>query len=102
MGRKKHYTVIKSLSRLLGSSDSKDGHKQHFCINCLQGFHFEESRDKHFEYCEDNKTVRIDMPKEGSFIEFLNGQNQFKMPFAMYADFEAILKPKKVIKSDPE
>ena len=33
------------------------------------------------------------MPKEGSFVEFHDGQNQFKVPFAMYADFEAILKP---------
>ena len=42
------------------------------------------------------------MPKEGSFVEFHDGQNQFKVPFVMYADFEAILKPKEVIESDPE
>ena len=33
----KHYTAIKSLSRLPSSSNSKHG-KQHFCTNCLQGF----------------------------------------------------------------
>ena len=33
------------------------------------------------------------MPKEGSFMEFHDGQNQFKVPFTMYADFESILKP---------
>ena len=54
---KRHYMAIKSLSRLLGSSNSKHEHKQHFCLNCLQGFHSEESRDKHFEYCKDNKEV---------------------------------------------
>ena len=37
-GEKTHYTTIKSLSRLLGNSNSKHGHKQHFCISCLQGF----------------------------------------------------------------
>ena len=42
------------------------------------------------------------MPKEGSFVEFHEGQNQFKVPFAMYVDFDAILKPKKVIESDPK
>ena len=36
------------------------------------------------------------MPKEGSFVEFQDGQNQFKVPFIMYADFEAILKPTNV------
>ena len=92
-GEKRHYTAIKSLSRLLGDSNSKHGHKQHFCLNSLQGFHSEESRDNHFEYCKDNEAVKIEMPKEGSFVEFHDGQNQFKVPFVMYADFEAILKP---------
>ena len=90
-GEKRHYTAIKSLSRLLGSSNSKDGHQQHFCLNCLQGFHSEESRDKHFEYCKDNEVVRIEMSKEGSFVEFHDGQNQFKVPFIMHIDFEAFL-----------
>ena len=92
-GEKRHYTAINSLSRLNGSSNSKDGHQQHICLNCLQGFHSEKSRDNHFKYCKDNKAVRIEMPKEGSFMEFHDGQNQFKMPFAMYSDFEAKLKP---------
>ena len=92
-GEHRHYTAIKSLSRLLRSRNSKHTHKQYFCINCLQGFHSEESRDKHYNYCKDNEVVRIEMPKPGSFIEFHNGQNQFKVPFTMYADFGAILRP---------
>ena len=39
-GNKRHYTTIKNLSRLLSSSNSKNDHRQHFCINCLQGFSF--------------------------------------------------------------
>ena len=35
---KLHYTVVKSLSRLLSSSNSKRKCKQYFCNNCLQGF----------------------------------------------------------------
>ena len=42
------------------------------------------------------------MPEEGLFVEFHNGQNQFKVPFAMYADFEAILKPTKASNFNPE
>ena len=72
-GEGRHYTVIKSLSRLLGSNNSKHKHKQHFCLNCLQGFHSEKSRDNHFKYCKDNEAVRIEMPKEGSFVEFHDG-----------------------------
>ena len=59
-GKCRHYTVIKSLSRLLGSRNSKHAHKQCFCLNCLQGFHSEIIRDKHYEYCKDNESVRID------------------------------------------
>ena len=99
---KKHYTAIKDLSRLLGDSNSKHGHKQYFCLNCLQGFLSEESRDKHFEYCKDNKAVRIEMPEEGSFVEFHDGQNQFKVPFVMYGDLEAILRPVEEPSPNPE
>ena len=62
-------------------------------MNCLQGFSLEESRDKHYEYCKDNESVKIEMPKPGSFVEFHDRQNQFKVPFMMYTDFKVILRP---------
>ena len=37
--------------------------------------------------------VRVEMPSKGSTIEFYDGQNQCKVPFMMYADFESILMP---------
>ena len=86
-----HYTAIKSLSILLSSKNSNTKHKQHFCMNCLQGFMQESSRDQHQIYCKDNESVRVEMPKQGSTVEFKDGQNQFKVPFIMYADFESIL-----------
>ena len=98
---KRHYTVIKSLSRLLGSKNSKHHGKQYFCTNCLQGFKLKLSRDKHQVYCEDIETVRVEMPHKGSTIEFYDGQNQFRVPFTMYADFESILEPIKDYEPDP-
>ena len=62
-------------------------------MNCLQGFMQESSRDQHQVYCKDNESVRVEMPKQGSTVEFKDGQNQFKVPFTMYADFESILEP---------
>ena len=88
-----HYTAIKRLSRLLKSSNTKHKCKPHFCMNCLQGFMQESSRDQHQVYCKDNESVRVEMPKQGSTVEFKDGQNQFKVPFIMYADFESILEP---------
>ena len=72
--KKRHYTTIKSLIRLIISSNSKYKCKQHFCTNCSQGFHYEESRNNHLEYCKDNEAVRIGMPKEGSFLSLTMGK----------------------------
>ena len=58
-----HYMAIKSLSRLLRSSNTKHKCKQYFCTNCLQGFSLEASRDKHRVYCEDNETIRVEMDR---------------------------------------
>ena len=88
-----HYTAIKSLSRFLKSSNTKHKCKQDFYMNCLQGFTQESSRDQHQVYCEDNESVRVEMPKQGSTIEFKDGQNHFRVPFIMYVDFESILEP---------
>ena len=93
-----HNTAIKSLSRLFKSSNTKHKCKQHFCMNCLQGFMQESSRDKHQVYCENNESVRVEMPKQGSTVEFKDGQNQFRVPFIMYADFESILEPMDPVK----
>ena len=92
-GSIRHYTAIKSLSRLLSRSNSKHHGKQYFCTNCLQSFTLESSRDEHQVYCENNKAVRVEMPRKGSTVEFCNRQNQFKVPFIMYADSELILEP---------
>ena len=61
---KKHYVVIKSLKRLLSRQNSKHKESQHFCINCLQGFAEQKSRDEHYLYCRSNEAVRIEMPNK--------------------------------------
>ena len=38
----------------------------------------QSSRDQHEVYCENNESVRVEMPKHGSTVEFKDGQNQFK------------------------
>ena len=54
-----HYTAIKSSSRLLSSKNSNTKRKQHFCMNYLQSFMQESSRDQHQVYREDNESVRV-------------------------------------------
>ena len=90
---RKHYVAIKSLSRLLSSQNTKHKGKEYFCMNCLQGFNKESSRDEHLDYCINNESVKVEMPHRNPIVKYLDGQFQFKVPFIMYADFESILKP---------
>ena len=87
---KKHYVSFK---RLLSRQNSKHKESQHFCINCLEGFAEQKSRDEYYVYCRSNETVRIEMPNKKPIVEYSDGQYQFKVPFMMYADFESILEP---------
>ena len=81
---KKHYVAIKSFKRLLSRQNSKHKESQHFCINCLQGFAEQKSRDEHYVYCRSNEAVRIEMPNIKPIVE---------NSFMTYADFESILEP---------
>ena len=90
---RKHYVAIKSLKRLLSRQNSKHKESQHFCINCLQGFAEQKSRDEHLVYCRNNEAVRIEMPNRKPIVKYSDGQYQFKVPFMMYADSELILEP---------
>ena len=88
---RKHYVAIKSLKRLLSRQNSKHKESQHFCTNCLQGIAEQRSRDEHYEYCQSNEAVRIEMPNSKPLVQYSDGQYQFKVPFMMYTDFESIL-----------
>ncbi|XP_057308090.1 uncharacterized protein LOC130645977 [Hydractinia symbiolongicarpus] len=92
--KKTHYTAVKSLWRFLGKETPKNRNAMHFCLNCLQGFPTIEWRDKHYRYCENHEAVKITMPTEAEkWLYYRNGQQQLKVPFAIYADFESLLVP---------
>ena len=85
--------AIKSISRLLSSQNTKHKGKEYFCMNCLQGFNKENSRDEHLDYCINNESVKVEMPHKKPIVQYSDGQFQFQVPFIMYAEFESILKP---------
>ena len=93
-GENRHYTAIKSMSRLLKSLNATHKGAYRFCMNCLNGFWTESARDKHYEYCSSNGNVKVKMLTEKEkWLKFQDGQYQLKVPFMLYADFESILKP---------
>ena len=87
-GDKSHYCLVKNLSALLSSQVNKHKSKLYFCLNCLNGFDTMEKLEKHKEYCDEEESIKINMPKPDTYIKFKNYLYSERAPFAIYADFE--------------
>ena len=101
-GDNSHYCFVKNISALLSSQINKHKGTCNICLNCFNGFNTQHSLNKHKEYCYNNECVKINMPPPGSFLEFKNFVHSEKAPFAIYADFESLIKPLDVCDPDPE
>ena len=99
---KRHYCLIKSMSRLLSSQTSKRNGVQYYCMRCLNPFHSQESLDKHLEYCSTHEAVKTEMPGEGTILSFKNYNRSMRVPFIVYADFESFIKPIDTCRPSPE
>ena len=100
-GEKSHYCLVKNISALLSSQINSNDHKRYFCLNCFNGFNTPDSLNKHKEYCYNNECVKIVMPQQGTFLRFKNFPHSEKAPFAIYADFESLIKPMDNCDPDP-
>ena len=100
-GEKSHYCLVKNISALLSSQINNNDHKRYFCLNCFNSFKSPDSLDKHKEYCYNNECVKISMPPPNTFLRFKNFRYSEKAPFAIYADFESLIKPMDNCDPDP-
>ena len=100
-GDNSHYCLIKKLSALLSSQVNKHNHKLYFCLNCLNGYDEPEKLEKHKEYCSEEESIKINMPSPDTYIKFKNFLYSERAPFAIYADFESIVKPLDTCEPDP-
>ena len=98
---KTHYTLVKNTSSLISSQINNHEHKRHLCLNCFNSFNTSESLNKHKEYCYENKSVKIKMPPKNTYLRFKNFLYSEKAPFAVYADFESLIKPLDNCDPDP-
>ena len=89
---KQHYCLIKNLSRFISSKLTKHCGTVEICRSCLNHFPDQKKLKNHEEYCFQNETVKIEMPKEGSSISFIHHNRSIKVPFVIYADLEAFTK----------
>ncbi len=99
---KQHYCVIKNMSRLLTTQTSNRNGERHFCLRCLNSFQTEESLRKHKEYCSANKTVKVQMPEKGSYLSFEHYFKSMRVPFVIYADFEAFTETLDTCQPNPD
>ena len=89
---KSHYVFIKDFNRLMYSEiKTKNQHKKHFCMSCLQNFTTKEILNNHRERCLSiNETQAVKY--ETRIIKFKNHEKQIPIPFKIYADTECLLK----------
>ena len=97
---KKHYCLIKDMSKLLSSQITKHNGSIHICLRCLNAFKTNEKLEIQKEICQSNEF--IEMPEEETFIEFENHIRSQKMPFVIFADFESLVEPISGCQPNPE
>ena len=100
-GDNSHYCYVKNLSALLASQVNNHKGKLYFCLNCLNGYDEPEKLEQHKEYCNETESIKINMPPPETYLKFKNFLYSERAPFAVYADFESIVKPLDTCEPDP-
>lgn len=98
---KRHYCLIKDMSRLLSAQTTKNKRKEFYCMRCLNSFGRQDLLDNHKEFCGQYEGVKVIMPKEGSTVSFKNFHKKIDIPFVIYADFESLMKAFHSAQPDP-
>ena len=94
-----HYSYISDLPKLLRRRYEKNSGKAGYsyqvtkvCPNCLTKFFSDYELETHFGLCKENKPQKIILPQPGTYIEFKNWNNKFKIPMCAFFDFESSMK----------
>ena len=96
-----HYVLVKNKSALIAAQINKHKGSREICLNCFNTFNSLKELEKHKGYCYNNECVKINMPPEGTYLNFKNFANSEKAPFTIYADFESLIKPLYNCKPNP-
>ena len=100
-GDNSHYCIVKNQSALLSSQLNNHKSKVELCLNCFNFYNSPEKLEIHKEYCGEKDCIKIIMPPPGSQLKFNNFVHSEKAPFAIYADFECLVKPIDNCKPNP-
>ena len=89
-----HYFLCKDLSFLLRKSSK---HICYPCLKCCVSFRTEDALNKHLELCNTQKHVGRRTFHKDDYLKFNKFHYKNRVPFAMYYDFECIIKDGKHI-----
>ncbi|KAK3107908.1 hypothetical protein FSP39_024918 [Pinctada imbricata] len=90
ISKRKRTPLIKNLNRALARTKTRK-HNHHFCRYCLQGFQQKHTLNKHLRFCSTLEAQCVTLPEKGydDFLQFKDFHKQMRVPFVIYADFEA-------------
>ena len=100
-GENTHYSLVKRLSALL-FDQSKNSNSKHFCKHYLHGYSRRELLERQKLECKGllKSPTRTEMPKQGgNKMAFKNFYKHMKAPYAVYGDFECILRKIKYMRA---
>ena len=87
-----HYVLIKDFNRLVYLQiKTKNVHKKHFCMSCLQNFTTKEILNSHRERCLLINSAQAVKYETGT-TKLKKFNKQMPIPFKVYADSECLLK----------
>ncbi|XP_022179368.1 uncharacterized protein LOC111039984 [Myzus persicae] len=99
-GGNNHYAYISNFSRLASPQKNNHQHRLFYCKRCFASFedrplkyksYGERALVEHRLLCGAHKPIVPLMPKEGDTLKFEARYKTERLPFVVYADFEALL-----------
>ena len=84
---KKHYMIIKNISRFFYPNDKN---KIFFYRNCCNKMYYDIKYDEHLQFCQTNK-AQISMSSQNKYLRFKNLKNTIQHNFICYADIESYM-----------
>ena len=89
---KSHYVFIKDFNRFMYSEvKTKNTHKKHLCMSCLQNFTTKDIINNYRERCLLINDIQA-FKDETEIIKSKNYEKRIPIPFKIYADTECLLK----------
>ena len=101
-GKKYHYLAVTKLSALL-EGKSSNHHGDFYYLNCFNSYTTKNKLKEHDEICNNHESCCKEMPKRvEKILKYNPGEKSLKALFAIYLDFECLLKKEQLCENNLE